>query len=412
MVKITAVSAVPVHGGFFFDDQAAIKAGAERNGVIYTGKPATQGFEQIRQPAQALSILFELSDGSTAVGDCAAVQYSGVGGRDRLFDAEDYRSIVEDEISQIIVGSEASDFLGNIERIEEKHGSDIHTAVQYGISQALLCSAAKAERTIMTNILADLYGTEPATTPVPIYAQSGDTRYLNAEKMILKGVDVLPHGLFNNIEKIGSDGEKLIEYVEWLRNRINELGPAEYAPTLHIDVYGNLGRIFEAPFDRIEICDYFMDLETAAGEYSLQIEGPMDEGSRTDQIHSMGELRDALSDSGINIDIVADEWCNTRNDINAFVDASACDIVQVKTPDLGYITRSIESVIDCKGTDVKAFLGGSCTETDVSARISSHIAIATSPVQVLAKPGMGVDEGLMIVHNEMNRVLQQRASSR
>ena len=29
----------------------------------------------------------------------------------------------------------------------------------------------------------------------------------------------------------------------------------------------------------------------------------------------------------------------------------------------------------------------------------------TSPDQMLAKSGMGVDEGLMIVYNEMNRIL-------
>jgi methylaspartate ammonia-lyase len=31
--------------------------------------------------------------------------------------------------------------------------------------------------------------------------------------------------------------------------------------------------------------------------------------------------------------------------------------------------------------------------------------MATQPVQILAKPGMGVDEGIMIVYNEMQRIL-------
>ena len=43
-----------------------------------------------------------------------------------------------------------------------------------------------------------------------------------------------------------------------------------------------------------------------------------------------------------------------------------------------------------------SFLGGSCTETDVSARVSVHLAVATRPTMQLAKPGMGVDEGVMI----------------
>ena len=47
----------------------------------------------------------------------------------------------------------------------------------------------------------------------------------------------------------------------------------------------------------------------------------------------------------------------------------------------------------------------SCNETDKSAEVSVNIAVACNATQFLAKPGMGVDEGLMIVNNEMNRVI-------
>ena len=43
-------------------------------------------------------------------------------------------------------------------------------------------------------------------------------------------------------------------------------------------------------------------------------------------------------------------------------------------------------------------------------RIFRNVAeyVATQPVQILAKPGMGVDEGYMIVYNEMNRIIAMR----
>ena len=44
-------------------------------------------------------------------------------------------------------------------------------------------------------------------------------------------------------------------------------------------------------------------------------------------------------------------------------------------------------------------------ETDRSSQICVHIAMATQPCQILAKPGMGVDEGIMIVQNEMQRII-------
>ncbi len=80
-------------------------------------------------------------------------------------------------------------------------------------------------------------------------------------------------------------------------------------------------------------------------------------------------------------------------------------MAQIKTPDLGGINNSIEAVLYCKANDMGAYLGGTCNETDRSAQVCANVAMATSPVQTLAKPGMGVDEGYMIMNNEMNRIL-------
>ena len=54
---------------------------------------------------------------------------------------------------------------------------------------------------------------------------------------------------------------------------------------------------------------------------------------------------------------------------------------------------------------LKLISGGTCNETDRSAQVCVHVALATEPAQMLAKPGMGMDEGYMIVYNEQNRIL-------
>ncbi len=76
----------------------------------------------------------------------------------------------------------------------------------------------------------------------------------------------------------------------------------------------------------------------------------------------MAELREGLADAGVDVDIVADEWCNTFEDVQAFVDAEAADLVQVTTPDLGGIQRSAEAVLYCDGSDTRAYVGGTCTD--------------------------------------------------
>jgi methylaspartate ammonia-lyase len=80
-------------------------------------------------------------------------------------------------------------------------------------------------------------------------------------------------------------------------------------------------------------------------------------------------------------------------------------MLQVKTPDLGGVNNTIDALIYCKDHGVGAYSGGSCNDTNISAEVSTNIAIACDAKQCLAKPGMGTDEGIMIVNNVMNRTL-------
>jgi len=127
-------------------------------------------------------------------------------------------------------------------------------------------------------------------------------------------------------------------------------------------------------------------------------------GEREAQIEALKSIREHMERRGIKAEIVADEWCNTLEDIIDFTKAKAGHMAQIKTPDLGGINNSIEAVLYCKSHGMGAYLGGTCNETNRSAEVCAHIAMATSPVQYLAKPGMGVDEGYMIVFNEMSRI--------
>ena len=87
-------------------------------------------------------------------------------------------------------------------------------------------------------------------------------------------------------------------------------------------------------------------------------------------------------------------------------------MIQIKTPDLGGINNTVEAVIYCKERGIGAYQGGTCNETDRSAQVCIHCAMATQPTQILAKPGMGVDEGYMIVYNEMQRIIALRKALR
>lgn len=397
--------------GFYFDDQKAIKAGAKHDGFDYIGEPATPGFTSIRQPGESISVMIILEDGQVAIGDCAAVQYSGAGGRDPLFLADDYIPVIDQEIAPEFIGEELDSFKRLAAKIDamQHDGKKLHTAIRYGFSQALLDAVAKAQGKLMCEVIADEYDTEVSEEMIPIFTQSGDNRYENTEKMLIKEVPVLPHALINNVEeKLGKDGSILLDYVKWLQKRIGEIRVDEsYAPIIHIDVYGTIGEAFG--YDNYTVmADYLVSLEEAAKPYQLRIEGPLDAGNFEDQVTHLAGLRKELEARGSKVELVADEWCNTLEDIKKFAEEKAGHMIQIKTPDLGSISNTIEAVLYCQSHDMLSYIGGTCNETERSSQVCTHVALATKPDQILAKPGMGVDEPLMIGYNEQSRVLAYR----
>jgi methylaspartate ammonia-lyase len=405
-LTISDVLCTPGHSGFFFDDQMAIRAGAPHEGFDYQGAPKTEGFSRIRQPGESVSVMLLLSDGDVAVGDCVTVQYPGAGGREPLFRSQDVIATIDAHVRPLLIGAPLDRFRDVAKRIDELlvEGRRMPSAIRYGVTQALLDAVARSKRVTMAEVIRDEYDTGVTIAPVAMFAQSGDDRYANVEKMILKEVDVMPHGLINDVAtKVGRDGEIFRDFVKWVHDRILALRTRpDYSPLLHFDCYGTIGEAFGG--DPVVIADYLADLADVAAPFQLRLEHPLDAGSREAQIVAMAQLRRELRERSINVEIVVDEWCNTLEDIEAFVAGESADVIHVKMPDLGGINNTIEALLYVRSRGLRAYCGGSCTETDLSARVSANVAMACGADQILAKPGMGVDEGLQIVGNEMTRV--------
>lgn len=407
-MKIKDVILSKAYTGFFFDDQKAIKAGAKQDGLFYIGEPLIDGFSNIRQKGEAISIQLILEDGSVGIGECAAVQYSGTGGRDPLFLADEYIPFIKAHIVPLLKEETLTDFKIIAEKYDRLmiDGHRLHTAIRYGLTQSILSAFSVYQKKTMAEIIRESYHIDDSVyRPIPIFTQSGDQRYEAVDKMILKEADVIPHGLINNIdEKLGRHGELLKAYVEWMRNRVLTYRVREnYLPVIHLDVYGTIGIIFNNDIE--QIVEYLIDLEQTAKPLKIRIEGPIDAGNKEDTINYLAQITKSLESKGSKLEIVADEWCNTLEDIKDFADAKAGHMLQIKTPDLGGINNICEAILYCNEKHIGSYSGGTCNETNISAQITTNIAIACQADQVLAKPGMGVDEGYMIVKNEMNRVL-------
>jgi methylaspartate ammonia-lyase len=453
MTYIKRVLAVPAVGAGYCEDSAALQAEYVALPQRFTAAPATPGFRAVRQVAEAISVGLVLDDGRVAWGDCMGVSYSATAGRDPVFRTEDGLATIQKWVVPALEGLELTSFRElaasvdtltdsvelersvprtrtargegvsrralltaparalQVARGEEDSPTErvrvrrrLHTAIRYGVSQALLAAVALDQGVTMAEVIAKEWGLPPPSTSVPIHAQSGSERYYNTEKMLVRRIDSLPHALVDDIrEQVGHDGSQMTRYIRWLTGRIRQLGGEEYRPTIHLDVYGALGQIYDSNLGRI--LGQIYAWETAAKPFPLRIESPIILETRQAQIEAMEKLCRYTRLRKMTVQLVADEWANTLEDILAFVDAGAAHMIHIKMPDLGSIHNSIEAVLACKVRGLGAFLGGSYAETEQSARVSVHVALATRPDILMAKPGMGVDEAVSLVQNETARAL-------
>ena len=333
-----------------------------------------------------------------------SVAYSAAGGRHGLFRAAEqlpHLQAIADHLRGRTIGG-LPEMCAELEALpldDRLH----RNAAFYGASQALAQAVAVAQGRTAAEVLAAHFGRPVAAAPVAINVQCGDERHHGVDKAIMKRADVLPHGLINDLDVLGAQGERLQEYVSWIVDRIARHAPPDYRPELHIDVYGMVGVAFGHDVGRM--ADYLAGLGERALPHRLSVETPVLMDSRSAQIETLAALREALSAREPRVPIIVDEWANTLADIRAFLAAGAVDMVNVKSPDLGSILNAGRAILDCKDAGVRPILGGSCADTDQSARVIAHLALATEPAWVLARPGMGIDEGLQIVGNEMARTL-------
>ena len=308
----------PLLGGFFHDDQAALRVGS--------ATPLTPGFAAVRVPATGLGIGLVLDDGQVVWGDAMSVQYAGAGGRDPLLGAGalrdwDVRGL---DVSSWVEATEAA--LAGIE----------HAALRYGISQALLAAAAAERGVTMAEVVAAELGLELVAEPVPLFVQSGEARHAAVERMIAKRVDVLPHGLFSTPEAFAAcstscAGSRTASRARRLRAgaALRPLRPGRAAYDADVGRRRLPARV-ERGRRAVSRC--------ASRARSTSAARGADRGWH--RAAPGGRARAAGP-----LQIVADEWCNTLADVEAFAAAGACDMAQIKTPDVGSLVDSARAVL-------------------------------------------------------------------
>ena len=222
-MKVKQVICASGRSGYMHRDLMAIKAGARQDGMIFHGNPVTPGFKKIIEPATVISVMLVLEDEQVAFGDCADVILAGVAGRDPVFNAVDYMDVMQGPVAKALTGRDISSFRANADEFDRMtvDGKRMHTALRYGITQALLHATALAGRETMAEVIAREYGCEISTTPIPILASGHKDDPAQLDRIILKRTALLPHASFTVVkDHVGLKGEILHAWVKMVATRI------------------------------------------------------------------------------------------------------------------------------------------------------------------------------------------------
>ena len=436
---------MPAHAAGYYEDRAALDAEHVPLPQRFTAAPASPGFRALREPAEAVSVGLVLDTGQVAWGDCAAPPGEGV----RLFRAADGTAALRDAVAPHLVERPitswremAGEVAALVEAVEierpvarEKPDSEgvsrrtlltapmravqaarepatervvverrLHPAVRFGLGQALLHAVALVRGMSPAGVVAAEWDLPAPGAPVAVHAHAGHDWHYDAERMIVRRAASLPGAQVDHVaQQVGAGGAELSRYLRWLAGRIGELAGTGYQPVIHVDLRGALGK---TQHDHVgHMLGQLYTWQVAAAPYTLRVEDAVLNQDRAVQIGRLRELREAIRLRKLRVEIAAGAGVRTLDDVRAYLAAGAADLIHLRLPQFGDLHAGVDAALACKEANVRVLIDGGAAGTDLGARAAAHLALATGADLVAAGPGIGVDEGIGLVRNEMARTL-------
>jgi methylaspartate ammonia-lyase len=389
-------------GGYYFEDLEHVRAHRTPVSERYHTATTHQRFPYVRTPAPVIGVGLKIEDGRIFFGDSVAVSFSGKSGRAIAGSQEDLESWFKNDFSSWIKTQEISSWI-DLERNFINKFPATPAFVRYAVSQALVGASSAIHNQPPAVLMARELGRPLAKSPIPSHGSSGADFGATVDRMLARRIPFLPQGQFEDLDaQIGSNGKQL---VVWIREFVNRAKRFNYQPTLTLDFHGALGVLCEN--DSRKVAQLIATLCDAAKPLNLHVESPIVGLDLADHATKLARLRQDLAMLGTKVAIIADEWANENSDIAHLITSRSVDGIHIKCPDTGTLSECAVAIDACRSQGIFVILGGSCTETDISARLSAHLAMATQPDALLIKPGMGFDEAYAMLTNEMARILAQ-----
>jgi methylaspartate ammonia-lyase len=281
----------------------------------------------------------------------------------------------------------------------------ITRSIRFGLSQAILKAVAAQNRCSEAEVLAKEYRISPAKSPVPLQVKF--------DSLQPKVGNLLAGGLVSSIGVtaplndpagiLGREGERLQRSMRLLKENLDLVGMNQNEFTIHLDVRGGLGDIFR--YDSGRILGALVGLEQVLSPYPLQVENLVVMPDLSAQIQKLGEIKNYINIRNMNVQLVADAWCDSLENVLEISKSGAVDLVHVQMSRLGRIDSALQAIAACKAADVGVILAGASTQGDDWARLTCNLALATQPAYLSINQSTESVPTYPWYHAEMTRTL-------
>ena len=251
----------------------------------------------------------------------------------------------------------------------------LQAAIRYAVSKTLLSALASTRGLTVTELIAAEYNLPLPPSPVPLHLDINSDSLTPDTLILSPQIQSLGYRLTgkNPKKQLGSNGEKLQRFIRQLTQVIDRVTEPDYRPTIHLDVGGGLGELFDADAGRILGALY--GLEQAAKPYPLCIADPLARDETTQQVKIMRQLMDYIRLRKMEVKLAANHAILSPTDVRHFIEAGAAHILELSLPQLGTVQQSIKAVQACRQAGVAVLM-----RDDVSQEpFASHVALATQP---------------------------------
>lgn len=255
--------------------------------------------------------------------------------------------------------------------------------LRYGLSQILLTALARTRNVPVAQQIATTYDQPWSPALIPLHLEIDMAQALPDAAVLMPPIQSLGYRIASSDPQaqLGANGEHLQRFIRQLTQLIGQVAEPDYRPTIHLDVAGGLGQLFD--YDNGRILGTIYGLEQATKPFPLRITDPAQFETVAQQIEFNRELLDYLRLRGLKTEIAVRHSLQTLSDIEQFVAANAAHMIEIVPQQLGTVQQTIQAIQACRQAQTSVLL------KDDMHPFASQLALAVRPDLITAfwEPG-------------------------